>query len=169
MHLALRLLGVGQGDEVIASSLTFIGSVTPVVFQGASLVFVDCDRTSWNMDPDLLKDALEDCKRCGKMPKAVVPTDLYGQCFDYERILEICEKYGVPVVADAAEALGTRYLTQRCKGAKTQNGKNYKARVVGGEVAEDLFDRGLCLPSGTAMTEGDLNRVIETILNCRFQ
>ena len=70
------------------------------------------------MDPDLLKDALEDCKRCGKMPKAVVPTDLYGQCFDYERILEICEKYGVPVVADAAEALGARYLTQRRKDAK---------------------------------------------------
>ena len=67
------------------------------------------------MDPDLLKDALEDCKRRGKMPKAVVPTDLYGQCFDYERIFEICEEYGVPVVADAAEALGAKYLTQRRK------------------------------------------------------
>ena len=109
MHLALRILGVGPGDEVIASTLTFIGSVSPVVFQGASLVFVDCDRTSWNMDPDLLKDALEDCKRRGKMPKAVVPTDLYGQCFDYERILEVCGEYGVPVVADAAEAMGAKY------------------------------------------------------------
>ncbi|MDL1980905.1 MAG: aminotransferase class I/II-fold pyridoxal phosphate-dependent enzyme [Deltaproteobacteria bacterium] len=118
MHLALRILGVVQADEVIASSLTFIGSVTPVIFQGANLVFVDCDRESWNMDPGLLEEELEDCKRRGKMPKAVVPTDLYGQCFDYERILEICEEYGVPVVADAAEALGAKYLTQRRKDAK---------------------------------------------------
>ena len=72
MHLARRILGVGQGDEVIASTLTFIGSVTPAIFQGAELTFVDCDRESWNMDPDLLKEALEDCKRRGKVPKAVV-------------------------------------------------------------------------------------------------
>jgi dTDP-4-amino-4,6-dideoxygalactose transaminase len=362
MHLALRILGVGQGDEVIASTLTFIGSVTPVIFQGANLVFVDCDQTSWNMDTDLLKETLEDCKRREKMPKAVVPTDLYGQCADYGRIFEICEAYGVPVVADAAEALGAVYysanselgmlnselkeqehinqlkinnskfkiahhagvgakaavfsfngnkiittsgggmlasddkefidyarnLSQqaredfphyehaeigynyrmsnilaaigrgqlkvldervkrkreifdyyqnalgdlpgiefmpeagygRCnrwltvilitleefganretvrlaldeeniearpvwkpmhmqpvfnpqvasrKGAKAHNGKSYKARVVGGEVAEDLFTRGLCLPSGTAMTNSDLDRVIDTILNCKF-
>ena len=370
MHLALRILGVGQGDEVIASTLTFIGSVTPVIFQGANLVFVDCDRTSWNMDPDLLKDALEDCKRRGKLPKAVVPTDLYGQCCDLPQIVSICNKYDIPVVCDSAEALGAKYLTQRRKDAKTtdewmsgrlderseirnpkseicnhagvgakaavfsfngnkiittsgggmlasddddfieharflseqaredfphyehteigynyrmsnilaaigrgqlkvldervkrkreifdyyqkalgdlpgiefmpeasygksnrwltvilvtpeefgadretvrlaleaeniearpvwkpmhlqpvfnsqiasrkgakaqnsiQNSKfkiqNYPARVVGGSVAKDLFARGLCLPSGTAMTEGDLNRVIETILNCTF-
>ncbi|MCD6401331.1 MAG: aminotransferase class I/II-fold pyridoxal phosphate-dependent enzyme, partial [Anaerolineales bacterium] len=67
MHLALRILGVGQGDEVIASSLTFIGSVTPAIFQGANLTFVDCDRESWNMNPDLLEEALEDCKRRGKL------------------------------------------------------------------------------------------------------
>lgn len=121
MHLAMRLLNVGPGDEVITSTLTFIGSVTPAIFQGAELTFVDCDRTSWNMDPDLLKEALDDCKRRGKMPKAVVPTDLYGQCVDYERILGICEEYGVPVVADAAEALGAKYLTQRRKDAKMTN------------------------------------------------
>ena len=109
MHLALRMLGVGQGDEVIASTLTFIGSVSPVVFQGASLVFVDCDRTSWNMDPDLLKDALEDCKRRGKMPKAVVPTDLYGQCCDLPQIVSICNQYDIPVVCDSAEAMGAKY------------------------------------------------------------
>ena len=79
MHLALRVLGVGQGDDVIASTLTFIGSVTPVVFQGASLVFVDCDRQTWNMDPGLLEEELAACERRGKMPKAVIPTDLYGQ------------------------------------------------------------------------------------------
>ena len=118
MHLALRILGVGQGDEVIASTLTFIGSVTPAIFQGAALVFVDCDWESWNMDPWLLEEELERCEKRGKLPKAVVPTDLYGQCVDYERIFEICERYGVPVVADAAEALGAFYLMQRRKGAK---------------------------------------------------
>ena len=106
MHLALRILGVGQGDDVIASTLTFIGSVTPVIFQGANLVFVDCDRASWNMDPDLLKEVLEDCKRRGKMPKAVVPTDLYGQCCDLPQIVSICNQYDIPVVCDSAEALG---------------------------------------------------------------
>ena len=123
MHLALRILKVGQESKgrrsevggqrskVIASTLTFIGSVTPAVFQGAELTFVDCDRQSWNMDPDLLKEALADCKRRGKLPKAVVPTDLYGQCVDYGRIFEICEKYEVPVIADAAEALGAVYYS----------------------------------------------------------
>jgi len=347
MHLALRILGLGQADDVIASTLTFIGSVTPVIFQGANLVFVDCDRTSWNMDPDLLKGALEDCKRRGKMPKAVVPTDLYGQCCDLPQIVSICNQYDIPVVCDSAEALGAKYklatdphrhtqtdkdfdkykhagvgakatvfsfngnkiittsgggmlasddkgfidyarnLSQQArdhaphyehsqigynyrmsnilaaigrgqlkvlnervkkkreifdyyrnalgdlpgiefmpeadygksnrwltvilirpeefgadretvrlaleaeniearpvwkpmhmqpvfnpqidsrKGAKAHNGKNYKARVIGGSVAEDLFDRGLCLPSGTAMTNDDLDRVIKTILKCQ--
>ena len=133
MHLALRILGVGQGDEVIASTLTFIGSVTPVIFQGASLVFVDCDRASWNMDPGLLKEALEDCKRRGKLPKAVVPTDLYGQCFDYERILEICEEYGVPVVADAAEALGAKYKLATDPHRPTQTDIDFSPADFAGE------------------------------------
>lgn len=77
MHLALRCLGVEQGDEVIASSMTFIGSVTPIVFQGAIPVFIDCDRGTWNLDPDLLAEELEECQKKEKMPKAVVPTDLY--------------------------------------------------------------------------------------------
>jgi len=109
MHLAMEVLGVGQGDEVMASALTFIGSVTPIVFQGATPVFIDADRTSWNMDPDLLAEELEKCEPEGHLPKAVVPTDLYGQCADLERILEICAPYGIPVVADAAEAMGAKY------------------------------------------------------------
>jgi len=109
MHLALRHLGIGPGDEVFASTLTFIGSVTPIVFEGAVPVFIDADRTSWNMDPDLLAAALEECDRKGKLPKAVVPTDLYGQCSDYARIYAVCERYGVPVVVDAAEAMGAKY------------------------------------------------------------
>jgi dTDP-4-amino-4,6-dideoxygalactose transaminase len=118
MHLALRVLGVGPGDEVFASTLTFIGSVTPIVFQGASPVFVDADRKTWNMDPDLLEGELNACAGRGRLPKAVVPTDLYGQCCDYDRIFSICEKHGVPVVVDAAEAVGAKYLAQRRKGAE---------------------------------------------------
>ena len=98
MHLSLRELGVGPGDEVIASTLTFIGSITPVIFEGADLLFVDCDPTSWNMDPDLLAEELAVCAKRNKLPKAVVPTDLYGQCCNLPRILEICDRYGVPVV-----------------------------------------------------------------------
>jgi dTDP-4-amino-4,6-dideoxygalactose transaminase len=131
MHLAFRILGVGQGDDVIASTLTFIGSVTPVVFQGASLVFVDCDRQTWNMDPGLLEEELAACERRGKMPKAVIPTDLYGQCCDLPRIVEICDGYGVPVVCDSAEALGAKYLTQRRKDAKGLDKNNNKASFLG--------------------------------------
>lgn len=109
MHLALRILGIGPGDEIFASTLTFIGSVTPILFQGATPVFIDSDRTSWCMDASLLGEELEVCKKAGKLPKAVVPTDLYGQCFDYDRILGVCENYGVPLIADTAEAMGSRY------------------------------------------------------------
>ena len=332
MHLALRILGVGQGDEVIASTLTFIGGVTPILFQEATPVFIDSDKSSWNMDPGLLAEELVSCKKHGKLPKAVVPTDLYGSCADLDRILEICDPYGIPVVVDSAEALGAtykdrhagveakaavfsfngnkiittssggmlvsddedlidqaRFLSQQARdpsphyehstfgynyrmsnivaaigrgqlrvlddrveakrrifayyqeklgsipgiefmpeapygrsnrwltvilitpkefgadreivrialeskniearpvwkpmhmqavfdcgsgfkvqGLKAgQNKKRYKARIVGGKVAEDLFNRGLCLPSGTAMTEEDLDRVIEAILGCK--
>jgi dTDP-4-amino-4,6-dideoxygalactose transaminase len=330
MHLALRVLGVGPGDEVIASTLTFVGSVTPILFQGAIPVLIDSETSSWNMDVDLLAEEIEACDKKGKLPKAVIPTDLYGQCSDLDRILGLCRPYGIPIIADSAEALGSTYngrpagadaraavfsfngnkiittsgggmlastdgylieqarsLSQQardqaphyehaqigynyrmsnilaaigrgqlkvleerieakrrifdyykealgdvpglefmpeapygrsnrwltvllitpnefgvdretvrlaleaeniearpvwkpmhmqpvfdCKehGAKSieQRGTNrYEARVVGGKVAEDLFNRGLCLPSGTAMTEGELNRVIEVIRRCR--
>lgn len=109
MHLALRLLGVGPGDEIIASTLTFIGSVTPAIFQGAQPIFIDALEATWNMDPDLLAEELESGARRGKLPKAVVPTDLYGQCCDLDRILSVCAPYGVPVVTDSAEAVGARY------------------------------------------------------------
>jgi len=113
MHLALHCLGpgvgVGPGDVVVASSLTFIGSVSPVRFLGAELVFIDSDRATWNMDPDLLREALTVLTAEGRRIKAVVPTDLYGQCADYQRLLDVCAPFGVPVVADAAEAMGARY------------------------------------------------------------
>ncbi|QTA93587.1 DegT/DnrJ/EryC1/StrS family aminotransferase [Desulfonema magnum] len=332
MHLVLRILGVKPGDEVFASTLTFIGSVSPVTFLGATPVFIDSDQTSWNMNPDLLAEELEQCKKRDRLPKAVIPTDIYGQCADYDRIMEICAPYDIPVIVDAAEALGavykgqsagfgskaaifsfngnkiistsgggmlasddrvliqqakflsqqardpaphyehsqigynyrmsnivaaigrgqlrildervrakreisdyykkaltdipgiefmpeapygksTRWLTvilitpeifgadretvrlaleaeniesrpvwkpmhlqpvfqienQRSVSSKPNTIKEtYPARIIGGEVSQDLFERGLCLPSGTAMTEEDMERVVSIILTCRI-
>ena len=330
MHLALRDIGVGPGDEVVASSLTFMGNVSPVTFLGGIPVFIDSDRETWNLDPVLLSEELKACQKKGRLPKAAIPTDLYGQCADYDRIVEICDAYNVPVIIDAAESLGAAYKARKagvgCKAAifsfngnkiittsgggmlasddeelienarklsqqaredfphyehheigynyrmsnilaaigrgqlmvldervkkkreifsyyqqalsdlpgiefmpeapygksnrwltvilvtpeefgtdretvrialeaeniesrpvwkpmhmqpvfntaipsienkKPDTGKpRYKCRAVGGEVAEDLFNRGLCLPSGTAMTKSDQNRVIEIIRSC---
>jgi dTDP-4-amino-4,6-dideoxygalactose transaminase len=119
MHLALRHLGIGPGDEVVASTLTFIGSVTSVIFQGATPVFIDSDRATWNMDPDLLAEELEACSKRRKLPKAVVPTDLYGQCADYNRVFDICKRYDVPVIVDAAEAMGAKYQKAEPQGLRT--------------------------------------------------
>ena len=108
-HLALRHLGVKPGDEILASTLTFIGSVTPATFERATLAFIDCDDASWNMDPAVLEQALEDGAKRGQLPKAVIPTDLYGQPCDLPRIRAICDRHGVPVLCDSAEAVGARY------------------------------------------------------------
>ena len=313
IHLALLSLGVMPGDMVYASTLTFIGSVSPITYCGAIPVFIDADKGTWNMDPDLLSQEINRCKNNGKLPKAVIPTDLYGHCVDMDRVTEICDPYEIPVVADAAEALGStykggsagakakatafsfngnkilttsgggmltsndkdlienaRYLSQQARDSvphyeHSQIGFNYRmsnilaaigrgqlkvldervkakrliyekyqtafagipgiefmpesaygqsnrwltviliepvlfgadretvrlalenqdiearpvwkpmhmqpvfggAKCVGGMVAEDLFKRGLCLPSGTAMSDDDVNKIISVILNCR--
>jgi dTDP-4-amino-4,6-dideoxygalactose transaminase len=112
MHLALRELGVGPGDEVLASTLTFIGSVSPATFLRASVAFIDSDELTWNMDPDLLAEELAACARRGKLPKAVIPTDLYGQSCDLPRLTEICGRYQVPIVSDSAEAMGAFYKSE---------------------------------------------------------
>jgi dTDP-4-amino-4,6-dideoxygalactose transaminase len=104
----MRLLGVGPGDEVICSSLTFVASANPIRYQGATPVFVDCDG-SWTLDPNLLEDALKHSDAVGQRTKAVIAVDLYGQCADYGAILGLCERHGVPLVEDAAEALGATY------------------------------------------------------------
>lgn len=109
IHLGLRLLGVGPGDDVICQTLTFIGSVNPISFVGARPVFVDSDRESWNMDPALLHSTLRARAERGRLPKAVVVVHLYGQSADMDPILESCGRYGVAVIEDAAEALGTLY------------------------------------------------------------
>jgi dTDP-4-amino-4,6-dideoxygalactose transaminase len=313
LHLALKLVGVGVGDEVFCSSLTFSASANPIAYLGAKPVFIDSDRTSWNMDPNLLVAALEQKAKLGKLPKAVILVHLYGQSADIDPILKACDRFGVPMIEDAAEALGANYkgkspgtfgkigifsfngnkiittsgggmlvsedaaITTKARFLATQSrdpaphyqhseiGYNYRlsnvlagigrgqlmvlkdrvnsrrhncevyeqalgqipgiefmpeaewsyatrwltcltidpvafgadreqvrlaladaqieARPVwkplhmqpifqdcecfGGEVSEDLFERGLCLPSGSNLTDADLNRVIETILQVR--
>jgi len=146
MHLALRVLGVGPGDEVMASTLTFIGSVTPIVFQGASPVFIDSDRSSWNMDPALLAEELAACRKRGKCPKAVAPTDLYGQCADLEQLLKICEPYDIPVVVDAAEALGAKYKLAADPHRRAQTDKGFSSADLAEEKLSSL------------MPEDDLNK-----------
>ena len=109
LHLALRGVGVGPGDGVIAATLTFIGNVAPVAYLGAEPVFLDVDPATWTLDVALLAGELERAAARGRLPKAVVPTDLYGQSSDLDAILEVCTPHGVPVIADTAEAMGARY------------------------------------------------------------
>ena len=142
LHLALRVLGVGEKDIVLTSSLTFIGSVTPVKFLGAEPVFIDSDYKSWNMDPDLLAQAVEYYISKGRKPKAVVPTDLYGQCADYDNILKILEPYSIPLVIDAAESVGASYKGEHAgkkalMAAYSFNGNKIITTSGGGMLASD--------------------------------
>ncbi|HKY48235.1 MAG TPA: aminotransferase class I/II-fold pyridoxal phosphate-dependent enzyme, partial [Acidimicrobiia bacterium] len=106
LHLALVVNGVQEGDEVLVSSLTFAASANAVRYVGAQPVFVDSDRATWNMDPDLLASELDSAARENRRYAAVVAVDLYGQCADYRRIEQICSAREVPLISDAAEALG---------------------------------------------------------------
>ena len=109
LHLALVLLEVGGGDEVWTSTLTFAATANAIRYVGATPVFIDSERETWNMDPELLSEALGGAAAVNRLPKAVVTVDLYGQCADYERISTVCRRYGVPIIEDAAEALGATY------------------------------------------------------------
>ncbi len=109
LHLALVLLEVGPGDEVWTATMTFAATANAIRYVGATPVFIDSERESWNMDPALLAESLRDAASRGVLPKAVIVVDLYGQCADYDAILKACGEYGIPVVEDAAEALGATY------------------------------------------------------------
>ena len=109
LHLALILLGVGPGDEVVCSSFTFSASANPIVYQGAVPIFVESEADTWNMDPAALEAALRDRQRLGKVPKAVIAVHLYGMPAKMTEIAQICARYGVPLIEDAAEALGSTY------------------------------------------------------------
>ena len=113
VHLGLLNCGVGPGDEVIVQSFTFCASSHPITYLGASPVFVDSEKDTWNMDPDLMEEAIKDrIAKTGKKPKAIVPVALYGMPYKIDRIMEIANKYDIPVVEDAAEGFGSKFNGQ---------------------------------------------------------
>ena len=115
IHLALVMLGVKSGDEVICQSFTFAASANPVMYQGATPVFVDSEPDTWNMSPEWLEKAILDRKAVtGQYPKAIIPVHLYGMPAKLDEILSIAEKYNIPVVEDSAEALGSEYKGKKC-------------------------------------------------------
>jgi len=115
IHLALVNLGVGRGDEVICQSMTFSASANPIVYQGATPVFVDSERETWNMDPNLLEDAIKDrIAKTGRKPKAIIPVYLYGMPAMIDEIMDIARRYEIPVIEDSAEAFGSLYRGQLC-------------------------------------------------------
>lgn len=142
IHLALRLAGVGPDDEVWVPTLTFIGSVSPIVWLGAKPVFFDVAEASWTLDTGLLADEMARAAKAGKLPAAVISVDLYGQCADLDAIRAICEPHGVPVIADAAEAMGATYKGRHAgKGgtaaAFSFNGNKIITTGGGGMIASD--------------------------------
>ncbi|SFZ78875.1 dTDP-4-amino-4,6-dideoxygalactose transaminase [Chitinimonas taiwanensis DSM 18899] len=112
IHLALRLLDVGPGDKVFCSALTFVATANPIIYQSAEPVFIDSEPSSWNMSPLALERALIDAKAEGRLPKAVIVVNLYGQSADMDPLLDLCNAYGIPLVEDAAESLGARYKSR---------------------------------------------------------
>ena len=114
IHLALELLGVSHGDEVLCQSFTFSASANPILYLGATPVFVDSERDTWNISPQLLEKAINDRMTLGKKPKAIIAVHLYGMPYKVDEIREISEKYAIPIVEDSAEALGSSYKENKC-------------------------------------------------------
>lgn len=142
IHLALRYLGVGAGDIVFCSSLTFIGSANPIIYLGAEPVFIDSEPESWNMSPGALERALIEAESTGVMPKAVIVVNLYGQSADYDRILTLCSTRRIPVLEDAAESLGATYRNRESGSLGTMgvfsfNGNKIITTSGGGMLVSD--------------------------------
>ena len=140
IHLGLVMLGVGPGDEVICQSFTFAASANPIIYQGAKPVFVDSEAGSWNIDPEQLERAIVERHRItGRYPKAIIPVDLYGMPARLDEILDIAGRYGIPVLEDAAEALGSVYKGRKCStwgnyGALSFNGNKIITTSGGGAL-----------------------------------
>ena len=114
LHLALIECGVQAGDEVLCQTMTFSASANPIVYQGATPVFIDSEKSTWNLSPFFLEEAIKDRISKGKKPKAVIAVSLYGMPFQVEEVLSICQKYNIPLIEDAAEALGSTYKGKAC-------------------------------------------------------
>ena len=142
IHLGLRLLDVKAGDIVFCSTLTFIASVVPAVYQNATPVFIDADEETWNMSPVALQKAFDDAVKTGKMPKCVIVAELYGQPPKMDEICAICSKYNVPILEDSAEALGATYDGKKCGsfgkvGVYSYNGNKIITTSGGGMLLSD--------------------------------
>jgi dTDP-4-amino-4,6-dideoxygalactose transaminase len=142
IHLALRGIGITAGDRVYASSLTFIGSITPILFQGATPVFIDAAADSWNIDVGLLAQKLAEDKKINRLGKAILPTDLYGQSCDIDALSALADQYGIALVMDAAESVGATYKGRSAgRGAKAAcysfNGNKIITTSGGGMLASD--------------------------------
>ena len=145
IHLALRIVGVGVGDVVFCSTLTFAASANPIVYQGATPVFIDSEDTSWNMSPIALKNAFSWAEKQGKLPKAVIVVNLYGQSADMDALQLICNQYDVPIIEDAAESLGATYKgkasgTFGTLGVYSFNGNKIITTSGGGMLVSDNAD-----------------------------
>jgi pyridoxal phosphate-dependent aminotransferase EpsN len=155
LHLALRLVGVRPEDEVLCPTLTFCASANPIVYEGGSPVFLDVDPSTWNLDPQRLSEELHAGAAFGRLPRAVVVVDLYGQSADYDPIRQVCAHFGVPIIEDAAEALGATYRgrivgTFGRLGAFSFNGNKIITTSGGGMLVSDeqaLIERARCLAS----------------------
>jgi pyridoxal phosphate-dependent aminotransferase EpsN len=151
IHIALDLLGVGQDDIVFCSSLTFIASANPILYLGARPVFIDSDLESWNMSPVALEKAFKEYEDKGQLPKAVVIVNLYGQSAKMDELMSICDRYGVAVVEDAAESLGSRYKEKMSGtfgkfGIFSFNGNKIITTSGGGMIVsndEEMIERAL--------------------------
>lgn len=145
IHMALRLLGVGRGDRVFVSSLTFVASVNPILYEGGEPVLIDCDEATWNMSAKALQRAFEEASRAGRLPKAVIVVNLYGQSADMDAINRLCAHYDVPVIEDAAESLGATYKgkasgTLSKFGIYSFNGNKIITTSGGGMLVSDDLD-----------------------------
>jgi dTDP-4-amino-4,6-dideoxygalactose transaminase len=145
LHLGLLLAGVGSGDDVLVPSFTFVATAGAVTYLGANPVLVDCSSANWGIDPDLVATELASRARLGRLPAAVVTVDLYGQCADYDGLTRACNEYGVPLIEDAAEALGASYRSRPAgsfgmAGVFSFNGNKIITTSGGGMLVSDSAD-----------------------------
>lgn len=150
IHMALKALGIKEGDRVFCSSLTFAASCNPIIYEKGEPVFIDSEPESWNMSPVALKKAFIECEKEGKLPKAVVVVHLYGQSADMDKIKEICAKYNCPIIEDAAESLGATY-----KGVQTGTIGNYGIYSFNGNKIITTSGGGMLVSSN----EDKINKV----------